>query len=238
MSGDAAFEQAATRLSEVRDRIDRAAERAGRDPREIQLIAVSKQFPAAAVAAMVDAGQVVFGENRVQEGTTKIPEVDGLRPDARITWRLIGHLQRNKVRAALEVFDTVDSVDSVRLIEALDREAERRDRVVPVLIQFNCSGEAAKSGFETGEVEAVAEALREAEYLDPRGCMTIGPLTGGEEAARAAFQRLHGLRDRLEQLLGGRLPDLSMGMSGDLEAGISEGATHVRVGTALFGPRG
>lgn len=242
MSGDPASSDpgfdATVRLAEVRARIRQAAERAGRDPADVHLIAVSKVFPATAVAEMLDAGQTVFGENRVQEAGAKIPELARLRPEARISWRLIGHLQRNKVRAALEVVDAVDSVDSIRLIETLDREADRRGRVVPVLIQFNCSGEDAKSGFEPEDLEAAVAALRTAEHLEPRGCMTIGPLAGGEAATRAAFRRLRALRERLADGLGRPQPELSMGMSGDLEWGIEEGATHVRVGTALFGSRG
>lgn len=224
------------RLQAVLKRIAAAATRVGRNPESIQLIAVSKTRGASRVLELAGFGQLVFGENRVQEAGRKIPEVADDWTGPALTWRLVGHLQRNKVRAALEVFDTIDSVDSLRLIEALAVEAERRRRVVPVLLEFNCSGEAAKSGFMPQDAAMVAGRLRDEERLDLRGLMTIGPL-GEPEAARPAFQALRMIRDEMQDRLSRSLPELSMGMSGDLEIGIEEGATVVRVGTALFGRR-
>ncbi len=228
----------AGRLETVRDRIRKAAERAGRDPAEITLVAVSKTVPAARVAELAAAGQGVFGENRVQEARDKVPEVNRVWSGPPLTWRLIGHLQRNKVKQALALFDTVDSVDSFRLLDAIAGEAVRAGRTVPVLLEFNCSGEASKGGFEPEEFEALARRLAEPPAgVDPRGFLTIGPLADDPEAARPAFRRLREIRDRFRERLGREFPELSMGMSGDLEIGIEEGATQVRVGTDLFGSR-
>jgi pyridoxal phosphate enzyme (YggS family) len=230
--------EAGRRLEAVRERIRRAAERAGRDPATVTLIAVSKTMPASAVRDMAGAGQRVFGENRIQEAKDKIPEVDAAGDGTPLTWRLVGHLQRNKVKPALDVFHHLDSIDSFRLLEAVSEEAGRRGRRVPVLLQFNCSGEETKGGFGPSECSRVAEAIAVHEGVTVEGLMTIGPLAPDPEAARPAFRRLRELREELEAASGRPLPQLSMGMSGDLEVGIAEGATLVRVGTALFGPRG
>ncbi len=227
----------AERLSAVRRRLGRAAERSGRDPAGITLVAVSKKFPPARVIELAEAGQLIFGENRVQEARDKIPAANGLWPGPALTWRMVGHLQRNKVRQALEVFDTLDAVDSFRLLEAVEAEAGRRQRTVPVLLEFNCSGEAAKGGFEPSERDEVARRIKDLKRVEVRGLMTMGPLADDPETARPAFRRLREIRDALEQAAGRALPQLSMGMSGDLEIGVEEGATMVRVGTALFGPR-
>jgi len=236
MSENGAVSEVFTRLQRVRARIRDAALRAGRDPDSVALVAVSKTVPAAGVLAAARAGQIVFGENRVQEALEKIPRVSAAWPGP-LTWRMIGHLQRNKVRQALRLFDTVDSVDSLRLLDTLVRQAEERPRPLPILIEFNCSGDAGKSGFPPGEWEDVVRRLRESEALVAEGLMTVGPLEGGPEAARAAFRRLARLREVLQDSLGSPLPVLSMGMSADLEVGVEEGATLVRVGTAVFGPR-
>lgn len=225
------------RLAAVRQRIRRAAERAGRDPETIALVAVSKTFAAEPVAELLRAGQVVFGENRVQEARDKIPAVAALWGGPPPLWRLIGHLQRNKVRQALALFDAVDSVDSIRLLEVIARESAGKGVAVPILLEFNCSGEASKEGFDPAAVAEVAGRLKSIEGVDPQGLMTIGPLADDPEAARPAFRRLRELREALADRLGRALPILSMGMSGDLEIGIQEGATMVRVGTALFGVR-
>jgi pyridoxal phosphate enzyme (YggS family) len=227
----------AERLSAVRERLGRAAERSGRDPAGISLVAVSKKFPPARVIALAEAGQLVFGENRVQEAREKIPATNELWTGPALTWRMVGHLQRNKVRQALDVFDTLDGVDSFRLLDAVEAEAERRDQSVPVLLEFNCSGEAAKSGFDPAEKDEVARRIRELKRVEIRGLMTMGPLADDPETARPAFRMLREIREALEQAAGRALPELSMGMSDDLEVGVEEGATMVRVGTALFGPR-
>jgi hypothetical protein len=190
------------------------------------------------VVELLEAGHLVFGENRVQEARVKIPEVAGLWSGAAPTWRLVGHLQRNKVREALHLFRTVDSVDSIRLLDAIAREAHERGMVVPILLEFNCSGEASKAGFRPEEQDEVAGRLADRTGVEVQGCMTVGPLAEDPEAARPAFRLLRTVRDALAQRLGRALPELSMGMSGDLEIGIEEGATMVRVGSALLGPRG
>lgn len=209
----------------------------GREPGDIRLIAISKTFDASRVLEFARLGHLVFGENRVQEAGKKIPQVREAWDGPALTWRLVGHLQRNKVRAALDVFDTVDSVDSLRLIEVLAVEAGKRQKVLPILLEFNCSGEEAKSGFRPEEVDQVADRFRDEPRLDLRGLMTLGPLAE-PEAARPAFRRLGQIREELQDRLAHPLPELSMGMSGDFEIGIEEGATLIRVGTALFGSRG
>ena len=238
MSENGAFvEDPGDRLNAVRERIARAAVRAGREPREVTLVAVSKTFPAAHVLEFARRGQFVFGENRVQEARQKIPEVTAAWSGRRLTWRLVGHLQRNKVKQAVDLFDQVDGVDSLRLLKALSAEAVRRGCTVPVLLQFNCSGETSKSGFDPTEAEVVAEQVSKEPGVQPRGVMTIGPLSDDPEAARPAFRSLVAIRDRLAERLACPLPELSMGMSHDMEVAIEEGATVVRVGSALFGAR-
>jgi pyridoxal phosphate enzyme (YggS family) len=228
----------AERLEAVRNRIRRAAERASRDPAGITLVAVSKTFAADRVLELAAAGQTVFGENRVQEARDKIPAVNQAWSGPPLTWRLIGHLQRNKVKQALGLFGAVDSVDSFRLLDAIAAEAAKTGRTVPVLLEFNCSGEASKGGFEPEDFDAVARRLAEEPAgVDARGFLTIGPLADDPETARPAFRRLREIRDRFQERLGREFTELSMGMSGDLEIGIEEGATQVRVGTALFGSR-
>jgi PLP dependent protein len=234
MSEPETLHDAASRLASVRERLRRAAERARRDPATIVLIAVSKNVEASRVLELASLGQRIFGENRVQEAAAKIPEIASRWSGAPLAWRMIGHLQRNKVRPALGLFDAIDSVDSVRLLETLDATASHP---LSVLLEFNCSGEATKGGFQPEDLPALVEGIRRLERVVPRGLMTVGPLAPDPEASRPAFRRLVELKARLEQDLGRSLPELSMGMSGDLEVGVEEGATLVRVGTALFGAR-
>ena len=228
---------AADRLAAVRERIQRAAETAGRDPGAIQLVAVSKKFPGERVLEMAGQGQLVFGENRIQEAREKIPGVNERWDGERLTWRMIGHLQRNKVRHALDCFDTVDSVDSFRLAEALNTEATRRNRILPVLIEVNVSAESQKSGFAPLHMDEVAERLPNWDRLRVDGLMTVARHAGDPAHARPDFRGLRSLRDRLAERWGRELPVLSMGMSHDLEIAVEEGSTMIRVGTALFGPR-
>jgi pyridoxal phosphate enzyme (YggS family) len=227
----------ADRIRAVEERIVRAAERARRDPATVRLVAVSKTFPPERVVAMATAGLRVFGENRVQETATKRPAVEAVWSGDPLVWRLVGHLQRNKARAAVELFDTVDSVDSFRLLAALGREAERAGRELPVLLQFNCSGEPQKSGFDPAAVEEVGERVPDTAGITVTGVMTVARHTEDPAGAREDFVRLRDIRERLEETWGRGLPDLSMGMSHDLEIAVEEGATLVRVGSALFGPR-
>jgi PLP dependent protein len=226
----------AARIVSVRDRIHAAAERASRSPKEITLVAVSKTHPADLVREAIGAGLTDFGENRVQEAETKIPEVG--RDAAR--WHLIGHLQSNKARRAVELFDVIHSVDSVALVERLDRICREVDRhELPVLIQVDLGHEATKTGAPESDLAPVTQAIAESECLRLVGLMTLPPFFDDPEEARPFFQRLRKLRDDLQAkgVFGELLGDLSMGMTHDFEIAIEEGATMVRVGTAIFGER-
>ena len=227
---DAADPDFAGRLAGVRARIERAAARSGRDPMAVRLVAATKSVPAARLGPAVAAGLVELGENRVQEAAEKIPAVVP-RPAA---WHLIGHLQSNKVRTAAALFDCVQTLDSLRLAEALDRvvgELGRRTPL-PVFVEVNVSGEAAKHGVAPADTAGLVTAIRErCPRLALDGLMTVGPLVDDPDAARPAYRTLKRLADELG--LAGR----SMGMSGDFEVAIEEGATLVRVGSALFGAR-
>lgn len=218
------------RLEEIRARIARAEARAGRAPGSVTLVAVSKTKPASDVRAAYAAGQRIFGENYVQELVKKAEE---LRDLLDLEWHFIGHLQRNKARDVLSAGAHVESVDNERLARELARRAEAAGARVPVLVQVNVGGEAQKSGCATDELPALLQAVADLDALELRGLMTIPPLDATPEESRPHFARLRALRDAH---LG---PDawLSMGMSADLEVAVEEGATHVRVGSAIFGAR-
>jgi PLP dependent protein len=225
----------ADRLTDVRGRIASAARSAGRDPAAIRLIAVSKTFPVHLIRDAWAAGQRDFGENRVQEGLQKISETT----DLEIRWHLLGHLQTNKARKAGLAFATVHGVDSVELLQKLDAAAEESERPLEVLIQVDLAGEATKHGVSPGEVPRLLDAatvLRAARIV---GLMTLPPVPETSEDSRTYFRQLRDLRD--EWLTSGvpapMLRELSMGMSGDFEVAVQEGATMVRVGTAIFGSR-
>ena len=233
------------RVDQVRDRIARAAARAGRDPADVTLVAVSKTHPAAMVEAALATGLTDFGENRIQEASVKIPEV---RSDGDVRWHLIGHLQRNKAQRAVELFDLVHSLDSLRLAETLDRHTAASGRRLPVLLQINIAGESQKDGWDlpggVANASALDPFLREVEqvlaleHLEVRGLMTIAPLAQEAEQARPVFEALRELRDDLlRRYPANEWRDLSMGMTGDFEIAIEEGATLVRVGRAIFGER-
>ncbi|HZQ35313.1 MAG TPA: YggS family pyridoxal phosphate-dependent enzyme [Dehalococcoidia bacterium] len=213
----------AANVAAVRARIAAACERAGRDPASVRLVAVTKTVPAAAVAEALAAGVTDVGENYVREGAAKRAELGG-----RGVWHLIGHLQTNKVRAALQAFDTLQAVDSLRLAEAVSRHASR---TVPVLLEVNAAGEATKFGFAPADVGAAAAAVRRLPDLELRGLMTVAPATSDPEALRPLFRSLRRLAE------ANRLQELSMGMSGDFEVAVEEGATMVRIGRAIFGER-
>ncbi|HEX7878851.1 MAG TPA: YggS family pyridoxal phosphate-dependent enzyme, partial [Candidatus Eisenbacteria bacterium] len=224
----------------VRARIQAAARASWRDPEAITLVAVSKTFPAEdvieAVVDAIDAGLAHFGKNKVQEAEAKIPIVASART-ARPEWQLIGHLQSNKAGKAVELFDLIHSIDSTSLAQAVARRAGMIGKRQRVLLQVNCSGEAQKSGCEPDDAADVARAIAGHTELALEGLMTIGPLDDDPGSARPAFRQLRELRDRISAQLGLPLPHLSMGMTGDLEVAIAEGATIVRVGSALFGQR-
>lgn len=227
------MDRPSARLEAVRKRIAGACLRAGRKPDSVTLIGVSKTFPAEAANAMVAAGLQDLGENRVQEGRDKIPAV---RAGAR--WHLIGHLQGNKAALAARLFDVVHSIDSVDIVERLDRGAAAAGRRLTGLVQVDLAGEAQKSGVEPGRLDEVLEAAGRASSLSVRGLMILPPLEEDAERTRPWFRRLRALRDEAQARHPGLdLGMLSMGMSGDFEVAIEEGATHVRVGRALFGER-
>jgi pyridoxal phosphate enzyme (YggS family) len=233
------------RLKEVRGRIEACARRAGRAPTEITLVAVSKTHPASLVAAAIGAGATDFGENRVQEAAEKIAELGwGTKrdeaSDARARWHLIGHLQSNKARRAVQLFDVIHTVDSVALVERLERLCEEENRAeLKVLAQLSLAGEATKAGAEVGELPAIVERINSCARVRLVGLMTMPPFSDEAETARPYFRRLRELRD--EWRARGAFPagtgELSMGMSHDYEVAIEEGATMVRVGTAIFGAR-
>ncbi len=228
----------AENITRIQQRIVAAARRAGRNPEEITLMAVSKTFPPESIRAAYAAGLRVFGENRVQEFAGKAELLRDLR-DAE--WHLIGHLQSNKAAKAAELFGAVDSVDSVRLAERLNAVAQSAAKTLSVLIELNVGGEDAKSGVASGsaELEQIFLGAPKWKNLAIRGLMTVPPYTEDPEGARPFFQQLREMRD---QIAARRLPAvsmdaLSMGMSHDFEAAIEEGSTCVRVGTAIFGER-
>ncbi len=216
----------AANADDIHARIAAAAARAGRDPHAVRLIAVTKTFPAEVCAAALDAGLTDLGENRVQEGAAKaVALAEGGRSPV---WHLIGHLQSNKVKAALDAFAVIHSVDSVELATAISR---RTSAPISVLLEVNVAAEPSKYGFSLDETASAYERIVVLPNLDVRGLMTVAPQAEDAEQVRPVFRRLR----RLAESLG--LPELSMGMSGDYEVAIEEGATMVRIGSALFGPR-
>jgi len=217
----------ARNLHDVERRIAQAAQRAGRSPAEITIVAVTKGLTAQAIEAALEAGIRHIGENRVQEAREKIARLSNLQPCP--TWHMVGHLQTNKVKTAVEIFDIIHSIDSLRLAEALSGRARN---TVSVLLQVNISGEEPKSGFSEAELPKAAEDVARLPMLEVKGLMTIAPLVSDPEEVRPIFRRLRELRDSLG------LEHLSMGMSDDFEVAIGEGATMVRIGRAIFGERG
>ena len=220
------------RLNHIRERIATAATQAGRSPEDVTLIAVSKTYPPEAVREAEAAGQLVFGENRVQEALSKIPELS-----SRLSWHLIGHLQSNKIRKALPHFALFHGVDSLDLATAINRIAAEDGHRPGILLEVNIAGEASKFGFKPEALDAEIERLLELPRLEIRGLMGMAPIVEKPEDARPYFARLREIRDRLNETHRLSLTELSMGMSGDFEAAILEGATFVRVGTAIFGNR-
>jgi len=224
----------AENLKALRARIAAAAERSGRDPESITLVAVSKRFPAETVNEAIRAGVAAIGENRVQEAEAKFPALlDG--PER----HLVGHLQRNKAGKAAALFDRIQSIDSLRLAEAVSRRAEALGKRIPVLLEVNISGEASKAGTAPENLRELAEGCAPLPGILLEGLMTVGPLTEDADAIREAFRRMRGLFDDLRErpVPGAAMEVLSMGMSGDFEIALEEGATLIRVGTAIFGPR-
>lgn len=216
----------------IRERLERAASRAKRRPEEITLVGISKGVAADRIREAFLAGVRHFGESRVQEWESKASHLE----DLAATWHLVGHLQRNKAARAVTLFHTVDSLDSLPLAERLDRAAGDGRRM-PVLLEVRLDLAGSKSGCVPDELPRLAEGVLLLPHLEWRGLMTVPPLAADPEQARPAFRRLRELRDDLARRLDWALPELSMGMSNDFEAAIEEGATQIRVGTAIFGTR-
>jgi pyridoxal phosphate enzyme (YggS family) len=224
----------AARLADVRARIDAAARRAGREPAAVTLLAVSKTFPVEALQEAVAAGVTCFGESRVQEA---LPKIAALGPG--VTWHLVGHLQRNKAARAVGAFTLIHSLDSVRLAERLEQAAAERGIVQDVLVEVNLAADPNKYGVPPAGAEALCRAAGAMPHLNVRGLMGMAPYDPDPEAARPHFAALTALADRIAQngARGVTMEVRSMGMSGDFEVAVEEGATLVRVGTALFGAR-
>jgi pyridoxal phosphate enzyme (YggS family) len=221
------------RIQRVRERLAHAASRAGRDPTSVTLIGATKNVEAARVREAFAAGLLDFGENRVQEALDKIATVG---PSPR--WHFIGHVQHNKARIVAGTFEMIHSIDSPRLAQAVDRAARLAGRRLRVLVEVNVAGEPTKYGVAPNAAGALLAGMRSLKHLDPVGLMTIAPLVDDPENVRRVFRRLRELRDRLRDREGGeRLTELSMGMSGDFEVAVEEGATMVRIGRAIFGER-
>ena len=231
-----AQEQLAARLTAVHQRIAAAARNCGRSPDEVKLIAISKTHPASAIRTLIELGSTDFGENRVQEAEEKINEIG----HEQVRWHLVGHLQANKARRAVNLFEVIHSLDSLDLAQRLDRLcAEEEREKLPVLIQVDLGDEATKSGIDESELTHMVEGLGPLKHLELTGLMTLPPFFDDTEQSRPYFRRLRELRRELasRDAFGDRKGELSMGMTHDFEVAIQEGATMVRIGTAIFGER-
>jgi pyridoxal phosphate enzyme (YggS family) len=228
-------QEIAARRDAVLARVARAAERARRDPSEVSLLAVTKTHSAEVVRRAALSGMALFGENRVPEGVEKIQALSAEFPS--LEWRLIGPLQTNKAKAALQYFSVIESLDREKLATRLEALAGAQDRRFPVLLEVNLGGEETKSGAPPEEAGTLAALLLALPHLEVRGLMAVPPFTPDPEVARPHFRRLKEIRDRLADRFGRSFPELSMGMSHDFEVAVEEGSTEIRIGTALFGER-
>lgn len=219
-------------LNSIQERIAAACARAGREPSSVTLLAVSKGQPPEAIRAAADAGLVLFGENKVQEAKAKIPLCSG-----KLRWQMIGHLQSNKCRDAVQLFEMIQSVDSLALAQEINKQCDKAAKTMPILLEVNVAGESSKFGYAPEKILAELNEINALPKIEIHGLMTIAPWTSEPEKVRPFFQKLRELKTECEQILGAPLPELSMGMSGDFEIAIEEGSTLVRIGTALFGPR-
>lgn len=219
-------------LQRIRERIDLACARSGQNPSEIRLVAVSKGHPPSSLCEAVDEGLTIFGESKVQELKLKVEQCP-----ASIRWEFVGHLQTNKCRDAARLSSMIQSVDTEHLAQSLQQTCEKLSIHLPVLLEVNVSGESSKHGFSKQEILTKLDALNRLDRLEIHGLMTMAPWTKDPEKSRPYFRQLRELRDEAEDHLEAPLPILSMGMSGDFEIAIEEGATCIRLGTALFGMR-
>ena len=222
----------AANLEAVYARIRAACERVKRDPASVTLLAVSKGQPPERIREAADLGSTLLGENRVQEAKAKIPLCPG-----KLRWHMIGHLQSNKARDAVHLFEMIHSVDSLPLAQELNKSADKLAKTIPVLLEVNVAGEASKFGFKPEQLLAELEAMNSLRRVEIRGLMTLAPWSPEAEKVRPVFRRLRELKEACEKILTAPLPHLSMGMSSDFEVAIEEGATLVRLGTVLFGSR-
>jgi len=222
----------AANLRAIQNRIEAACARTERDPASVTLLPVSKSQPPDAVRAVAELGLNLFGENKVQEAKGKIPLCPG-----HLRWHMIGHLQTNKCRDAVHFFEMIQSVDSLELAEEINQRAGQAAKRMPILMEVNIAGEASKFGYPPDRLLKELEQINVLKRIEIQGLMTIAPWTPEPERVRPIFRQLRELKERGEQFLGAPLPHLSMGMSGDFGVAIEEGATLVRIGTALFGPR-
>jgi pyridoxal phosphate enzyme (YggS family) len=224
------------RASSIFKRISHAALRAGRNPENIKLIAVTKTVDVNAIKEAMDAGLRIFGENRVQEAKEKISDLRFEISDSGIEWHLIGHLQKNKAKYAVQLFDLIQTIDSMELADELNKQSEKTGKIQRVLVQVKLSEEETKHGASESELTPLLQKINDLKNLRLEGLMTMPPYFEDAEKARPYFRKLREIRDAAEKQ-GFDLPELSMGMSHDFEVAIEEGATMVRIGTALFGER-
>lgn len=223
------------RLDNIRGQIKNAAIKCGRDPETIRLVAVSKTMPAERVKAAIEAGVTIIGENYIQEAREKFNDLSSLP----VAWHFIGHLQTNKAKYAVRMFDLIQTVDSVKLAKELDKQAKKINKIQSVLLQVNIGHEETKSGVDETEILALVTEISKFENIAIEGLMTIPPFFNQPELVRPYFKALSNLRQRIEtkSLPNVRMDELSMGMTGDFEVAVEEGATMVRIGTAIFGSR-
>jgi pyridoxal phosphate enzyme (YggS family) len=219
-------------LDLIKTRIAAACARVGRDPASVLMLAVSKTHPPEVIAEAARLGISCFGENKVQEAKAKIPQCPG-----RLRWHMVGHLQSNKCREAVALFEMIQSVDSLSLAEEINKRAEQGAKTMPILLEVNSGGEASKFGYSAAKLLEDLPAINKLPHLEIHGLMTVPPWSPDPEKVRPQFRQLRELSRRCDDILGAPLPHLSMGMSGDFEVAIEEGATIVRIGTALFGKR-
>jgi hypothetical protein len=222
----------AENLGTIRQRIRAACGRADREPNSVTLLAVAKTRSPEVVMAAAELGLFLFGENKVQEAKAKIPLCPG-----KLRWHFIGHLQSNKCRDAVQLFQMIQSVDSLSLAQEINKRADEAAKIMPVLLEVNLAGEAGKFGYKPKQLLAGLKEINTLLRIEIHGLMTVPPWSPDAENSRPHFRRLRELKTRCEGILGAPLPHLSMGMSGDFEVAIEEGATIIRIGTALFGPR-
>jgi PLP dependent protein len=219
-------------LGSIQSRIRAACQRAGRPAESVMLLAVTKTHPPEMIAQAARLGLRFFGENKVQEAKAKIPQCAG-----NLRWHMIGHLQSNKCRDAVTLFEMIQSVDSFDLAHEINKRAEQVSRTMPILLEVNAMGEASKFGYKPEKLLAELPQINALPRLEVHGLMTVPPWAPNPERVRPVFQQLRALKTKCEEVIGAPLPHLSMGMSGDFEVAIEEGATIVRIGTALFGER-